>query len=99
VPGAVEDAKAFLEGHSDTKYRLDRVAALVDGFETPFGLELLATVHWLVAHESIAGADEIAKATYAWNERKKQFTDRQIRLAVHRLLQNRWIAESVAVRQ
>jgi hypothetical protein len=88
------DAGAFLAGHPDTKSRLERVAALVDGFETPFGLELLATVHWLAAHESIAGADELTRATYAWNERKKQFTDRQIRLAIDRLQRTQWIVES-----
>jgi O-acetyl-ADP-ribose deacetylase (regulator of RNase III) len=96
VPGAVQDANAFLEGHADTKARLNRVAALVDGFETPFGLELLATVHWLVAHEAITGTDSIVRSTYEWNERKKQFTDRQLRLAVDRLVQNQWIPESAA---
>jgi O-acetyl-ADP-ribose deacetylase (regulator of RNase III) len=99
VPGAMTDAEQFLAGHPDTKSRLERVAALVDGFETPFGLELLATVHWLAAHESIAGADEITKATYAWNERKKQFTDRQIRLAIDRLQRTQWILESASAHQ
>lgn len=97
VPGAVHDANEFLEGHSATRARLDRVATLVDGFETPFGLELLSTVHWLVAHESIAGTDSIVRSTYNWNERKRQFTDRQLRLALDRLVQNRWLPESVSV--
>jgi O-acetyl-ADP-ribose deacetylase (regulator of RNase III) len=94
VPGAVEDAKAFLEGHTDTRLRLDRVAALVDGFETPFGLELLSTVHWLIAHDTLSELDSVIRATYQWNERKKQFTERQIRLAVDRLQQVDWIYES-----
>jgi hypothetical protein len=51
VPGAGKDALAFLAGHPDTKGRFDRVAELVHGFETPFGLELLATVHWVAAHD------------------------------------------------
>ena len=99
VPGAVQDAHEFLEGHSDTKARLDRVATLVEGFETPFGLELLSTVHWLVAHEFISGADSIVRSTYEWNERKKQFTDRQLRIAVDRLVQNQWVPESAPVGQ
>ena len=41
VPGAVEDATAFLSEHADSRARFDKVAALVDGFESPFGLELL----------------------------------------------------------
>ena len=40
VPGAVSDAKAFLEKHPDTRARFDRVARLVAGFESSFGLEL-----------------------------------------------------------
>ena len=44
VPGAIEDAKAFLEGHPATRHRMDKVSDLVEGFESSFGLELLATV-------------------------------------------------------
>src|SRR6202042_3301980 len=47
VPGAVRDAEAFLAADSKTRIRFDRVGDLVEGFETPFGLELLATVHWV----------------------------------------------------
>ena len=51
MPGAVEDAEAFLAQHAETRARFERVADLVEGFETPFGLELLSTVHWVVARE------------------------------------------------
>jgi O-acetyl-ADP-ribose deacetylase (regulator of RNase III) len=91
VPGAVEDARTFLEAHPDTRSRLDRVAALVEGFETPFGLELLATVHWVTSHERVKDPDSIIRSTYQWSERKEQFTVRQIRLAVDRLVRNHWI--------
>jgi hypothetical protein len=30
---------------------LDRTAALIDGFESPLGMELLATVDWLIERE------------------------------------------------
>ena len=43
VPGATTEAEAFLSAHHDTLERFGRVARLVDGFETSFGLELLAT--------------------------------------------------------
>jgi O-acetyl-ADP-ribose deacetylase (regulator of RNase III) len=48
VPGAVEEAERFFAQHVSTRARFDKVADLVAGFETPFGLELLATVHWVV---------------------------------------------------
>ncbi|MGE5482576.1 MAG: macro domain-containing protein, partial [Bacteroidota bacterium] len=41
VPGAVRDAETFLKTHGGTRERLERVARLVEGFETPYGLELL----------------------------------------------------------
>jgi O-acetyl-ADP-ribose deacetylase (regulator of RNase III) len=33
---------------------LESTAALIDGFESPFGMELLATVDWLLAREGVA---------------------------------------------
>jgi O-acetyl-ADP-ribose deacetylase (regulator of RNase III) len=91
VPGAVEDARRFLVGQPSTRERFDRVASLVDGFETPYGLELLATVHWLAAHESVAGGAALTASVHAWNDRKKQFTDRQLQIAFTRLVENGWI--------
>ena len=92
VPGAVEDAAAFLSQHDDTRARFDKVAALVEGFESPSGLELLSTVHWLMKHESVATLDCVVERTYAWNERKKQFTRRQIGIAVEVLSKQGWTA-------
>ena len=79
VPGAVEDARAFLQQHPDTQQRFERVSRLVEGFESPFGLELLATVQWLKTSEQISTLDDLVAATYAWNSRKRQFTPRQMR--------------------
>ena len=91
VPGAVADANRFLERHLDTRGRFDRVADLVAGFETPFGLELLSTVHWVITRESPASREDVASRVYGWNERKKQFSIRQINLAVDVLLAKGWI--------
>lgn len=90
VPGAVEDAAAFLSEHADSRARFDKVAALVDGFESPFGLELLSTVHWVMKHESVKTLDDAVEHTYAWNERKRQFTRRQIGIAVDVLSEQGW---------
>ena len=92
IPGAVNDARAFLQNHPDTRDRFDRVTALVEGFETPFGLELLSTVHWVAAHETVMAADAVVEHTYAWGERKRQFSPRQIKLAVDVLSQKGWLA-------
>jgi O-acetyl-ADP-ribose deacetylase (regulator of RNase III) len=94
VPGAVSDAEAFLKDHAATRERFDRVANLVEGFETPFGLELLATVHWVAAHEGARTADRAVAETYAWGDRKKRFSPRQIALALDVLAKKGWLGET-----
>lgn len=89
VPGAAEDARAFLAGNADAQARLARVANLVEGFETPFGLELLATVHWLTRHEGVE-QPELVEAVHAWGAQKQQFTTRQIELAAGVLAAKGW---------
>lgn len=92
VPGALEEARAFLANNTATQARLDRVFDLVDGFESSFGLELLTSVHWVAASEaSAARPDEIVRLTYGWNERKKQFSRRQIELALRVLSEQGWV--------
>jgi len=53
VPGAMEEADELLLQHEDTHARFGRVSRLIDGFESPAGMELLATVHWLVQYEGV----------------------------------------------
>ncbi len=91
VPGAVEDAKKFLQDHPETGKRFDRVSDLVEGFETPFGLELLATIHWVIQKKTAKSVDDIIDQTYSWNERKKQFSPRQITIATNILKQKGWL--------
>jgi O-acetyl-ADP-ribose deacetylase (regulator of RNase III) len=90
VPGAIEDAEEFLSQHAKTRNRFNKVSALVEGFESPFGLELLSTVHWLMKHEGLATLDDVVVRTYAWSERKRQFTPRQIGIAVDVLSAQGW---------
>jgi hypothetical protein len=66
------------------------VAALVDGFESSFGLELLSTVHWVMKHESVTTLDDLVEAVYAWNSRKRRFTRRQIGIAAGVLAKTGW---------
>lgn len=81
LPGSLEEAQTLLDALPDTRARFDKVAKLVEGFESPFGLELLSTVHWVRCHEGARSEEETVERTYAWGERKRQFTPDQIRLA------------------
>lgn len=91
VPGALEDANAFLARHPETHRRFNKVVDLIEGFESSFGLELLSTVHWVTSREQAQTVDDVAQRTYAWNDRKKQFSRCQIDLAVEVLSKKEWI--------
>lgn len=91
VPGALADAETMLLEAEGTRRRFDTVGDLVEGFETPFGLELLATVHWVARHEGAATVDEVVAATYSWNDRKRRFSPEQLALAHDVLSRKGWL--------
>ena len=95
VPGAHEEAERFLaaDAYRSTRERLDRVAHLIEGFESPFGLELLSSVHWLQRHEALP-RERLVEAMHTWNDRKRVFTPRQIGIAANRLQEQRWLDPS-----
>jgi hypothetical protein len=75
LPGAVEEAANFLQEHSATEERINRVVGLIEGFETPFGMELLSSVHWIAARENPAARTDVEAAiagVHNWNERKQK---------------------------
>jgi O-acetyl-ADP-ribose deacetylase (regulator of RNase III) len=91
VPGAVDEATAFLASEQETLARYERVSELVEGFESPFGLELLSTVHWIARAEPDLSLEEVTEEVYSWSDRKKQFSRRQIGVAVEALARRGWI--------
>lgn len=91
VPGAVADAAEFLESHPETRDRFRRVSRLVEGFESPFGMELLATVHWTLKAEGIGSMDSLVASVHGWNRRKQQISRRQIERAARTLTEHGWI--------
>lgn len=92
VPGAVKDAESFLLNQHGTTARFERVARLVEGFETPFGLELLATVHWVATRENAVSLTDATAKVYAWNDRKRRFSPTQIDIAFQVLHKEGWLA-------
>ena len=91
MPNAVEEARALLEKQPQTRQRLERVADLVEGFESPFGLELLSTVHWLATREGVSSDEEAIAGVYQWGPRKQRFRPRQITLARRVLSEQGWL--------
>lgn len=99
VPGAYEDADRFLAEQDETRKRFDRVAKLVEGFETPYGLELLSTVYWVAKNEGAQSLSDVQTKFYDWNDRKRQFTPEQIALALSVLSERGWLDRDVPVRR
>ena len=94
IPGAVEEADRFLEDRPDTLGRLERVNQLIDGFETPYGMELLATTLWVAAGTGTPAHDRdtVVEAVHSWSARKRElFKPKHIRLAWQRLHDQDWI--------
>jgi O-acetyl-ADP-ribose deacetylase (regulator of RNase III)/uncharacterized protein YwgA len=91
---AATEAEAFVEAQSDSQDRLARVADLIEGYETPFGMELLSTVHWVATHDADAAhsADAAIRAVHAWNERKATtMKPQQIRAAWEHMRERGWL--------
>lgn len=96
VPGAVKVADAFLAQHLDSKLRLTQVSQLIEGFETPYGMELLSSVHWVAKHTEIPAqsAKEAIQAIHQWNDRKRRmFHSKHIQIAWDSLVEQNWVKE------
>lgn len=94
LPGAVVEAQSVLETSFDAEKHMERISYLIEGFETPYGMELLSSVHWIVQEDpSIAGdIVEITTRVHAWNERKRNlFKPEHIRKAWQRLREQDWL--------
>jgi len=94
LPGSNEQAEAFLAEHPETRQRLERVKRLIEGFETPYGMELLATVLWLAGEDPQVKQDPNAavRGFQRWNQRKRDyFRPEHIQVAWERLHQQGWL--------
>jgi len=56
----------------------------IEGFEGPYGLELLASTHWVVRHEN--AIEDAPEKVRGWTRRKGRiFTDAHVRAAIAQL--------------
>ena len=95
LSGAIEEASSVLAENPDIASRMNRVLELVEGYESPFGLELLATVHWVATHIEWApdeGSEKVVERVQAWSPRKRRlFAPEHITAARERLRQQGWL--------
>jgi hypothetical protein len=71
---------------------LERTSAVIDGFESPLGMELLATVDWLLLHGTAPATSSIRDSLAHWpggraagQRKRKLVDDRLLALAIERL--------------
>ena len=90
-----ERLSLYLKSAAANPFRaaLDEVESIIDGFQSPRGLELLATVDWLVEQEGCSpevssvrqGLKRWPKGHSAAKRKDAMFTDEDIKLALHQL--------------
>ena len=72
---------------------IERLSKLIQGYESPYGLELLSSVHWLADKEKHYPVEKIIAEMRNWNEAKRNtFNDKMIKVAYERLLADALVA-------
>lgn len=86
------ESRVVLEEDGATSSAFERVADLVSGFESPYSLELLATVHWTAAREGARTPEEARAIIRGWTPRKATlFTDHHVEVAWRALEHGGWL--------
>lgn len=91
IKEAIDQAEDFLKSHEGTRNHFEQVTDLIQGFETPYGMELLASVHWALKHEG-AGHNSVVDVIHNWNDRKKMFPAEHIHAAMDVLQEKGWVS-------
>ncbi len=94
---ALAEAEAFIaeNGRAELAGHVERVGRLIQGYQSSYGMELLATVHWVATHEpSARSLDEAVAAVREWNDRKKSLMKPEhIASAWQRLAEEGWLPD------
>ena len=92
---AGEEASRFLADNQEAFQRLERVRQLIEGFETPYGMELLSSVHWVASagDEPAQTAEQAVDQIFAWNaHKKKTFKASHVHKTWQRLVKQNWLS-------
>ncbi len=99
LPGTAQAAKQFLAQEAVELGAYQRVNELIVGFDSPYGLELLSSVHWgmVSAQPPLKTLPEIEAYIAEWNERKsKIFKPAHIEVALNQLIRLGWVPPVVS---
>jgi len=94
-PQALSEAAEFarVQRNVDLDARVQRVADLIEGFQSPYGMELLATVHWVATHGEAGSLQSVVAGVQSWNDRKRRLMKPEhIEAAWNRLHNQQWLS-------
>jgi O-acetyl-ADP-ribose deacetylase (regulator of RNase III) len=74
------------QASDEQRQRMDQVLDLIQGLETPYGLELLSTVDFVMHQTGKRDVAEIQEEIHNWTDRKKELMKPQHIQLVHRRL-------------
>lgn len=94
--GAVAQAETYLANHEVTRERFKRVHDVIAGFETPFGMELLSTVHWVANRDDATSQTEALAKVHDWHVRKSMFSAQHVSVAWEVLKAKGWLNRAVS---
>ena len=104
-----EERKGFLHSYMKTEGKayaraLEHTLELIDGFESPFGMELLATVDWSLSQDGVSPTVPAVRESLsqgeggadAANRRTNLFDDQALDIALKRLISSRFKPQSAS---
>ncbi len=95
---ALAEAEAFIaqQTQSALAEQVARVGRLIEGYQSPYGMELLASVHWVATREAgVQSIDTAVTAVHGWNDRKRRLMrPEHIAAAWHRLQAEGWLNDA-----
>lgn len=83
-PEIQSELDEFIADHPETSRRIETVLGEIEGFESTYGLELLATVHWVMSHDQSAASSsaDAHDRVRSWSSRKSSlFTQSHVETA------------------
>lgn len=94
LPDAYKLADEFLQGDERVRATeiINRSSLLIEGYESPYGMELLASVHFLADQEKISDVGEIQDALSGWSAQKgEKFSPELVDIAYNRLREDNMV--------
>ncbi len=97
TPVGRHQLESAMAKNPQAEQEFQRVLDLVCGFESTYGLELLASVHWAAVREGAASAEEAGEIVRDWTRRKAtMFTQPHVKAAWEALGRGGWLASAEA---